>query len=88
MRLVVPLLGSAILIRFIFTTIHTRPLLAFSSPADDAVDVAVGKDISLYFDELVTIGTGNITISNGVDIRTIDIRDSNQVMFDGYSGGN
>ncbi len=69
-----------------FTTIHTRPLLAFSSPADDAVDVWVGSDISLYFDELVTIGTGNITISNGVDIRTIDIQDSNQVMFDGYSG--
>lgn len=68
-----------------FTTIHTRPLLAFSSPADDAVDVWVGSDIYLYFDEMVTVGGGHITISNGTDIRTIDVQDSSQVMFDGYN---
>ena len=68
-----------------FTTIDSSPLLAFSYPGDDATEVWVGSDISLYFDEWVTIGAGNITISNGVDIRTIDIQDSSQVMFDGYS---
>src|SRR5690606_11804889 len=68
-----------------FTTIDSSPLLAFSYPGDDATEVWVGRDISLYFDEWVTIGAGNITISNGVDIRTIDIQDSSQVMFDGYS---
>jgi hypothetical protein len=60
-------------------------LLAFSSPADDAVDVWVGSDIYLYFDEMVTVGSGHITISNGTDIRTIDVQDSSQVMFDGYN---
>jgi hypothetical protein len=68
-----------------FTTIDSNPLLAFSDPADDATEVWVGSDISLYFDEWVTIGAGNITISNGIDIRTIDIQDSSQVMFDGYN---
>jgi methionine-rich copper-binding protein CopC len=69
-----------------FSIIDSSPLLAHSYPGDDATEVWMGSDISLYFDELVTIGAGNITISNGVDIRTIDIQDSSQVMFDGYSG--
>ncbi len=68
-----------------FTTIDPSPQLSFSSPGDDEADVWVGNDIYFYFDEMVNIGTGNITISNGTDIRTIHVQDSNQVMFDGYS---
>ncbi len=68
-----------------FTAIGSNPLLAFSYPEDDATEVWVGSDIHLYFDEMVVAGTGNIIISNGTDIRTIDIQDTSQVMFDGYS---
>jgi VCBS repeat-containing protein len=71
---------------FNFTTIDSSPLLVFSSPADDAIDVWMGSDIFLYFDEMVKVGSGHITISNGNDIRLIDIQDSNQVTFDGYTG--
>ncbi len=68
-----------------FTTISSSPLLTFSNPADDATEVWVGSDIYLYFDEMVVIGAGNIILSNGTDIRTINLQDTSQVMFDGYS---
>jgi len=69
-----------------FTTLNSDPLLIGSYPYDDEADVWVGSDIQLFFDEMVTPGSGNIIISNGTDTRTIDILDSSQVMFDGYGG--
>ena len=45
----------------------TNPLLASSTPADDAVDVAVGANIVLTFDEIVNVGTGDITIKKTSD---------------------
>jgi VCBS repeat-containing protein len=58
---------------------NTAPTLSSSVPSDNATVVAVGSNIVLTFDEAVQAGTGNIVISNGTDIRTIDITDSSQV---------
>ena len=56
---------------------------------DDAVDVAVGSNINLYFNEEIKPADGNIVISNGTDIRTISINDSSQVTFSSSKfGGN
>ncbi|MXS81724.1 Ig-like domain-containing protein, partial [Nitrosomonas oligotropha] len=72
-----------------FTTLSSDPLLFGSSPMDDAVDVAVGDNIALYFNEEIKPANGNIVISNGTDIRTISINDSSQVTFsDSKFGGN
>ena len=70
-----------------FSTISSDPRLLFSYPEDDLTNVWVGSDIHLYFDESVKAGSGNVIISNGTDIHTIDIQDSSQVMFDDYGGG-
>ncbi|MFZ4526122.1 MAG: Ig-like domain-containing protein [Chlorobium sp.] len=61
----------------------TAPTLTTSTPSDDATAVAVDNNITLTFDENVHAGTGNIVISNGSDIRTIDVADTTQVTFDG-----
>jgi Ca2+-binding RTX toxin-like protein len=62
----------------------TAPVLQFSSPYDDALDVPVNSDIALYFDEAIQAGSGNIIISNGQgDTRVIDVNDFNQVSFGG-----
>ncbi|MDV6347255.1 Ig-like domain-containing protein [Nitrosomonas sp. Is35] len=72
-----------------FTTLSSDPLLTGSSPMDDAVDVAVGSNINLYFNEEIKPANGNIVISNGTDIRTISINDSSQVTFSSSKfGGN
>jgi len=72
-----------------FTTIPSNPLLNSSSPMDDAVDVAVGGNINLYFNEEIKPANGNIVISNGTDTRTISINDSSQVTFSSSKfGGN
>lgn len=57
----------------------TAPTLSSSTPSDNATTVDAGSDIVLTFDKAVQAGTGNIVISNGTDIRTIDITDSSQV---------
>ncbi|MDR4517575.1 MAG: Ig-like domain-containing protein [Nitrosomonas sp.] len=69
-----------------FTTISSDPRLSFSEPSDDLAEVWVGSNIQLYFDETVIPGSGDIIISNGTDTRLIDIRDTSQVMFDGFGG--
>jgi len=70
-----------------FTTITGEPRLDGSIPGDDSIDFQVDRNITFYFNEPVKPGgSGNITISNGSDTRTISINDSNQVTFDGYTG--
>ncbi|MBF6647392.1 Ig-like domain-containing protein, partial [Methylobacter sp. BlB1] len=64
---------------------ETAPTLQFTTPQDDALDVAVNSDIILTFDESIQPGSGNIVISDGLgDVRTIDVNDSSQVSF-GFS---
>ena len=63
---------------------NTPPTLASSSPSDNAVNVAIGANVTLTFSEAVKAGTGNITISNGAgDTRTISVTDASQVTFNG-----
>ncbi|MBI3675180.1 MAG: Ig-like domain-containing protein [Proteobacteria bacterium] len=64
----------------------TPPTLTSSSPADNAVDVAIGTNIVLTFSEAVQIGTGTIEIhrsSDGSLVTSIFITDSSQVTFSG-----
>ncbi|MBV5304987.1 MAG: VCBS domain-containing protein, partial [Chlorobium sp.] len=58
------------------------PTLTGSTPTDNAATVAVGSDIVLTFSEPVQAGTGNIVISNGTDIRTISVTDSQVTIND------
>jgi VCBS repeat-containing protein len=52
------------------------PTLTSSTPADNATVVSVGSNIVLTFSEAVQAGIGNIVLSNGRDIRTISVTDS------------
>jgi methionine-rich copper-binding protein CopC len=46
-----------------FTTIDTEPpLLATTSPADNATDVTLNTNLVVTFDEEIAIGSGNITL--------------------------
>ncbi|HWJ94139.1 MAG TPA: Ig-like domain-containing protein, partial [Telluria sp.] len=64
----------------------TAPLLASSSPADGGKAVAPNANIILNFNELVSLGTGKITISDGAgDVRTIDVGDASQVSVSGQT---
>lgn len=65
---------------------HTPPQLASSSPADGAIGVAQGASLNLNFNELVKLGSGSITISDGAgDVRSIDVGDASQVHVAGQS---
>jgi len=64
-----------------FTTVNSDPLLDFSSISDNPVFI-IDDDITLYFDEIVTAGSGDIVISNGIDTHTIAIDDASQVAFE------
>lgn len=66
------------------STISAAPLIIYSNPTDGATFI-IDDDITLYFDEIVTAGSGDIIISNGTDTRTIDINDTRQVSFDSDS---
>jgi uncharacterized delta-60 repeat protein len=59
------------------------PTLTTFSPADNATAVALDSNIVLTFGEAVQKGTGNIVISNGMDIRTITVSDITQVVING-----
>jgi Ca2+-binding RTX toxin-like protein/methionine-rich copper-binding protein CopC len=64
----------------------TAPLLNTTSPADDAIDIAVGSNLVLTFNEAVQAGTGNIEIrkvSDGTIAKTIAITDATQITFSG-----
>lgn len=65
-----------------FATSILDPLLVSSSPMNQDQVIEADNSITLYFDEVVTAGNGNIVISNGVDTRIIDIGDTNQVSFE------
>jgi methionine-rich copper-binding protein CopC len=66
-----------------FSVDAIAPTLASSSPVDNATTVAAGGNIVLTFSEAVVAGSGNITISNGTDTRTISIGDTTQVTISG-----
>ncbi|MDQ8205599.1 cadherin domain-containing protein, partial [Pelagicoccus sp. SDUM812003] len=62
----------------------SAPTLSSSTPSDNAGAVAVGDNIVLNFNENVSAGSGNITISDGGgDTRTIDVTDGSQVSISG-----
>ncbi len=63
----------------------TPPLRVSATPSDNATAVALDSNIVLTFNENVQAGTGNIVISNGTDIRAIDVTDSGQVSFSGHT---
>ncbi|QOJ23111.1 MAG: Ig-like domain-containing protein [Gammaproteobacteria bacterium] len=63
-----------------FSTIDPGPL--FSIKSGLKIDnVKTDQDIRFFLDEEVVAGNGNIVISNGSDIRTINVRDADQVTF-------
>jgi methionine-rich copper-binding protein CopC len=60
------------------------PVLVFSTPFDDMTNVAADSNIDLSFNELIKLGAGTITISNGDgDTRVIDVTDASQVQVSG-----
>lgn len=63
-----------------FTTVSSDPKLIFSNPREQSVH-KIGSPITLYFDEEVMVGNGDIIISNGSDTRIISINDGNQVQL-------
>ncbi|MEY3122717.1 MAG: hypothetical protein RI993_1542 [Pseudomonadota bacterium] len=64
-----------------FRTISSGPFLTGSNPWDGAEEFSANSDITLYFSEVVQPGNGEITLSNGADIRAININDASQVTF-------
>ena len=64
-----------------FSTIDPGPHLWVES-GHRFDNVKIDQNFNLFFDEEVVAGSGNIIISNGSDIRTIDIKDTSQVIFD------
>ncbi len=65
---------------FSFTTIAPNPLLIYSNPTDNG-SLKSDEDITLFFDEAIAAGAGNIVLSNDSDTRTIAIDDASQVSF-------
>ena len=53
----------------------TNPLVSTLSPTDGATDVAVASSLVITFDEIVNVGTGNITIKKSSDDSTIEAID-------------
>ncbi len=66
-----------------FTTIAdtSPPSFLYSSSNSRGSNFKVDNNIYLTFDETVIAGSGYFIISNEVDTRTIDIKDTNQVSF-------
>ncbi|MDP3280561.1 MAG: Ig-like domain-containing protein, partial [Nitrosomonas sp.] len=65
----------------------SNPLLVWSNPQDDST-LKLDDNITLYFDEEVAAGSGDVVISNGSDTRTISINDASQVTFSNSKMGN
>ncbi|MBK6957672.1 MAG: Ig-like domain-containing protein [Nitrosomonas sp.] len=70
-----------------YTSVASNPLLVWSNPQDDST-LKLDDNITLYFDEEVAAGSGDVVISNGSDTRTISINDANQVTFSNSKMGN
>ena len=64
-----------------FSTIEAGPLWPFL-PGERFENIKINQVCRFFFDEKVVPGNGNIVLSNGVDIRNIDIHDVSQVTFD------
>ncbi len=65
-----------------FTTVPSDPVLIDSNPMDESAFEA-DNSIHLNFNKTIFAGSGNIVISNGSDIRTINVTDTDQVAFNG-----
>lgn len=63
-----------------FSTIDPNPLTLYKS-GQRFDNVKIDQDIRIFFDEEVAPGNGNIVISNGSDLRKIDIKDTDQITF-------
>lgn len=62
------------------------PTIAGSNPADGAVGIPVGANLTVNFSELISLGSGDITISDGNgDTRVISVSDASQVSISGQS---
>ncbi|MDO9312856.1 MAG: Ig-like domain-containing protein [Nitrosomonas sp.] len=70
-----------------YTSVVSNPLLVWSDPQDDST-LKLDDNITLYFDEEVAAGSGDIVISNGSDTRTISINNASQVTFSNSKMGN
>lgn len=70
-----------------YTSVASNPFLVWSNPQDDST-LKLDDNITLYFDEEVAAGSGDIVISNGSDTRTISINDASQVTFSNSKMGN
>lgn len=64
-----------------FSTIDSGPL-SFYESGQRFDNVKIDQDIKVFFDEEVVPGNGNIVISDGSDLRRIDITDASQVIFE------
>lgn len=72
------------------TTITSDPLLGrillrngeHFGHIEDSINYKIDGSFTLYFDEVVTAGSGSIIFSNGADTRTININDADQVSFE------
>ncbi len=64
-----------------FSTVEAGPFSNFL-PGERFEDVKINQTLRFLFDEKIVLEDGNITISNGVDVRAIDIHDNSQVSFD------
>jgi uncharacterized protein len=64
----------------------TPPMLAASTPTDGAIGIGQDANVVLNFNELVTLGSGHITITDGAgDTRVIDVADATQVSVSGQT---
>jgi methionine-rich copper-binding protein CopC len=61
---------------------QTPPKLVATLPADNSTNVSTDTNLTLTFDEAIKAGKGNIVISNGTDVRTIPVTDS-QIAING-----
>ena len=63
----------------------TAPTVASFSPADEAVSVAVGTDITVTFSEAIQRGTGNVVLktSAGATVATYDAASSTNLSISG-----
>ncbi|HEY0819635.1 MAG TPA: SdiA-regulated domain-containing protein [Rhizobacter sp.] len=76
--------GNATTLAFTSVPDTTAPLLAASTPVDNATAIALGDNLVLSFNENVAAGTGTFTLSNGSDdVRSIAANDSTQVTING-----
>ena len=64
-----------------FSTIDSGPF-SFYESGQRFDNIKMDQDIGFFFDEEVIAGNGNIIISGGSDIRTIDIKDTSQITIE------